>query len=328
VKKNTKPLKVAFFGTPAFAVESLEAILNSDHEVVGVVTVPDKPAGRGRKLRPSEVKKAAERHGLPILQPAKLKDEAFLQALKDWDADVFVVVAFRILPREVWQMPPKGTFNLHASLLPDYRGAAPINWVIINGEKETGVTTFFIDDKVDTGAIIMQKALPVAPDETASSLHDKLKTAGARLVVDTLDAIAQNQVTPQPQRHLPTPHPAPKLNPHNTRIDWNKSGVAIERLIRGLADYPGAWTEIYIKDKPKKWLIYRAQFVPETHAYAPKTLVLDGKTLKIAVPDGWILPLEVKEEGKKRMKISDYINGIVNNFSNIRIDETKSIKNT
>jgi len=320
VKKNNKPLKIVFFGTPEFAVPSLEALLDSPHEVVGVVTVPDKPAGRGRKLRPSAVKRAAMAHGLPLLQPARLKDPAFLEQLRQWDADVFVVVAFRILPREVWQMPPKGTFNLHASLLPDYRGAAPINWVIINGESKTGVTTFFIDDKIDTGEIIAQKEIPVAPDETASSLHDKLMRLGADLVGETVDRIAAGDLQTVPQRHIPTLHPAPKLTPQNTRIDWQREGAFLERFIRGLADYPGAWTYLQVKNQPKKWFIYRARFVPEKHEMPVKTMLLEGKKLKIALKDGWLYPLEVKEEGKKRMKISDYINGIVNNFSNIRLD--------
>ena len=319
MKKNDG-LRVVFFGTPDFARASLDAIMQSPHKVVGVVTVPDKPAGRGRKLKESAVKRYAREKNLPLLQPENLKDPDFLAGLKKWNADVFVVVAFRILPREVWNMPPLGTFNLHASLLPDYRGAAPIHWALINGEKKTGVTVFFIDDKVDTGAIIDQIPVDIEPGETAGSLHDKLMEKGAGLVVDTLDRLAEGKVTTIPQRHLTAPHKAPKLKPANTRIDWTKPGDEILRLIRGLSPHPGAWTVARYRDRPKKWIIYDAAFVPEKHVFPPKTLIIRDKKLKIAVPDGFIEPLLIKEEGRKAMNNSEFLNGLINNFSKISLD--------
>ncbi len=317
--KKDDGLRVVFFGTPDFATASLDAIMQSPHRVVGVVTVPDKPAGRGRKLKASAVKRYALEKGLPVLQPEKLKDPEFLVQLKKWNADVFVVVAFRILPEEVWKMPPKGTFNLHASLLPDYRGAAPINWAVINGEERTGVTTFFIDDKVDTGEIIHQIPVDISPGETAGSLHDKLMKTGAGLVVDTLDAIARGKVQTKVQRHIRAPHKAPKLKPSNTRIDWEKPGKEIQRLIRGLSPYPGAWTEVSYKGKPQKWIIYEADFEAENHALPPKTLEIRDKKFKIAVPDGWIIPLSIKQEGRKTLTNSEFLNGIINNISKIKI---------
>ena len=314
----SKGLNIVFFGTPDFAAGVLQEILKSPHQVAGVVTTPDKPAGRGRKLRPSAVKQLALENNLPVLQPANLKDPVFLKNLRALNADVFVVVAFRILPRVVWEMPPKGTFNLHASLLPDYRGAAPINWAIINGEKQTGVTTFFIDDRIDTGEIIAQTPVDIAPDETAGTLHDKLMHAGARLTLQTLDRLAAGKVETRKQSHIPTPHPAPKLNKDNTRIHWNRPVTEIERLIRGLAPYPGAWTQVLRNGTSEKWYIYSAGIEQNKPDLPPGTAVLDGKKLKIAASDGWILPQTLKPQAKKTMPVKDFLNGI-----RYRLDDLK-----
>ncbi len=307
---NRQGLKIVFFGTPDFAAGVLQEILHSPHHVAGVVTTPDKPAGRGRKLRPSAVKRLAVEKQLPLLQPAKLKDPDFLEKLRAWNADVFVVVAFRILPRAVWEMPPLGTFNLHASLLPDYRGAAPINWAIINGEKQTGVTTFFIDDRIDTGEIIAQIPVDIAPDETAGTLHDKLMHTGARLTLQTLDMLAAGKVETRKQAHIPSPHPAPKLTKENTRIRWNRPAAEIERLIRGLSPYPGAWTQAVRKNQAEKWYIYSAGIDNNRPDLPPGTAVLAKKTLKIAAADAWIVPKILKPQAKKAMLAKDFLNGI------------------
>lgn len=232
----TNNLRIIFMGTPAFASYTLEQLLENKYNVVAVITAPDKPAGRGQKLRSSDVKKVALKHGLPILQPPNLKNERFHTALKAFNADVQVVVAFRMLPKAVWQMPSKGTFNLHASLLPNYRGAAPINWAIINGEEKTGVTTFFIDEKIDTGEIILQKEIAIASEETAGSLHDKLMNEGSHLIKATLDRILKGDITTTKQpKEVDASKQAPKLKKENCRIDWNLSSREIIQHIRGLS---------------------------------------------------------------------------------------------
>ncbi len=309
-----KPLRIIFFGTPAFAVESLKAIHQQGHEIAAVITAPDKPAGRGKKLRESEVKKYAKTHGLPLLQPVKLKSIELVEELKALNPDVGVVVAFRILPRKVFEIPRFGTFNLHASLLPDYRGAAPINHAIINGETQTGVTTFFIDDHIDTGSILMQKSVEIHPDDNAGSLHDRLMKEGAQLVIKTLEAIAENNIIPQPQDHTKVLHKAPKLTKENTRIDWTLPGQQIRNFIRGLSPYPGAWTITrFQNNREKRSFIYDACFIPVTHSLVPGQAIYDQKTVKIAAKDGFIIPHSIKFEGKKQIDNLELFNGTQSN---------------
>ncbi len=310
--------RIVFMGTPEFAVEALDKILKEDYNVVGVVTAADKPAGRGKKIKKSAVKEFAEKKGLKILQPTNLKSKDFLKELKELKPDIQVVVAFRMLPKEVWQLPPMGTFNLHASLLPDYRGAAPINWAIINGETQTGVSTFFIDEKIDTGEIIKQIEVPISPDENASSLHDKLKSLGADLIIDTLDLISSGKVKTSPQPKLDLPKKAPKLTKENTRINWDLGGKKIYDFIRGLSLYPGAWSELEIDGDKRKLILYKASFIPEKHLYPNRKIIASKKQLKIAVKDGYIVPEIIKLQGKKMMDIASFLNGI-RNKENLKI---------
>ncbi len=268
-KTGKKSPQIVFMGTPDFAVESLKALIEQDYNVVGVVTVPDKPAGRGYKLQPSPVKRYALKQGLPLLQPEKLRDPRFLEELKGWKADLQVVVAFRMLPEVVWGMPPMGTFNLHASLLPRYRGAAPINWAIINGESETGVTTFSLSHEIDTGHIIFQEKTAIGETDTAGSLHDRLMTMGARLVLKTVNAITEGTAPSIPQSELVTSEailtPAPKIFTGDCRIDWNQGVKKIYNLIRGLSPYPAAWTILYPggDEKPLRVKIYACEIVED-----------------------------------------------------------------
>jgi len=307
----TQKPRIVFMGTPEFAVATLKALTEHQYNVVGVITVPDKPAGRGKKLRKSAVKQYAEKLGLPVLQPTNLKSEEFNNQLQALKPDLQIVVAFRMLPKIVWQLPKLGTFNLHASLLPDYRGAAPINWAIINGEQETGVTTFFIDDKIDTGEIILQEKVPITPDENASALHDKLMETGSELVLKTVDLISEKKIKTIPQPKLEIPKKAPKLNKDNTRINWNEKGKRINNLIRGLSMYPGAWTELQIDHKPpQKLIIYKSFFEPEHHHHRIGSIIMNKKNLKIAVKDGYIYPELIKLQGKKMMPVKDFLNGI------------------
>ena len=301
-------MRIVFFGTPEFAVESLDAIVNSRHEVAAVVTVPDRQAGRGQKVVFSAVKQYAVDHGLPLLQPEKLRDEAFLEALRGFGADMFVVVAFRMLPEAVWNMPPHGTFNLHASLLPRYRGAAPINWAIINGEKETGVTTFLLNHKIDEGSILLQERTPIAPDETAETLHDRLAAMGRQLVVRTLDAIADGTVEPQPQQGEACP--APKIFKDDCRIDFSRTPEEVDRFVRGLSPYPAA---IMMMRSPEgeqvPFKVFRVE--PEkADEIVPGTLICDGKkVLKIAVTGGFVRILELQIAGKRKNFIEDFLRG-------------------
>ena len=305
--------RIVFMGTPEFAVAHLKKLVENDYNVVGVITAVDKPAGRGKKLHESPVKKYARSAGLPVLQPKNLKSDDFIRELKKWQPDLQVVVAFRMLPEVVWRLPARGTFNMHASLLPDYRGAAPINWAIINGEKETGVTTFFIDDKIDTGEIILQEKVPVEAHDNAGSLHDKLMEKGSDLVLQTVDLITQGKVKTTPQPQVEMPKKAPKLNRENTRIDWRQPAEKIHNLIRGLAMYPGAWTEIsFGNDSPRKFIIYKSRFENIPHHELPGTITADKKNMKIAVADGYIYPETVKLQGKKQMDIVSFLNGIRN----------------
>ncbi len=310
--KETKKPKIVFFGTPDFAVESLKRILNEGYHVEAVVTAPDKPAGRGKKIKESEVKQFAKAQGLRILQPQNLKSPEFITTLKELAPDVGVIVAFRMLPEAVWSLPRYGTFNLHASLLPDYRGAAPIHHAIINGEKITGVTTFFIDNKIDTGAIIGQIPVRIGDEDNFGTLYEKLKNTGAGLVVDTLKNIEKGTVVTRPQDDSKALHPAPKLNKENTRIDWTQPANKIYNFIRGLSPYPGAWAKVELDGKIKRIIIYKADFQIKKHEENPGKTLISGKNLLIAVSDGYILPLELKLEGKKQMPVKSFINGLKN----------------
>jgi len=303
-------LRLVFMGTPQFAVGILDAILKNNFEVAAVITAPDKPAGRGQKVKYSDVKEYALNNNLKILQPTNLKDESFLEELRALHANVQVVVAFRMLPEAVWRMPNKGTFNLHASLLPNYRGAAPINWAIINGETKTGVTTFFIDDKIDTGAIILSKETDILPQENVEQLHDKLLELGKTAVIDTLNAIAQNNIKTTKQPETEDLKTAYKLNKENCKIDWTKPGNQIYNQIRGLSPYPTAWT--WVQDQSNEWnvKIYDAVFTPQKHDFEVGTWLATKKEIKVAVNDGFIEIMSLQFPGKKRMKPHELLNGI------------------
>ncbi|HEX5153157.1 MAG TPA: methionyl-tRNA formyltransferase [Parafilimonas sp.] len=312
-----KNLRVVFMGTPEFAVASLDALVNAGCNIVGVITAPDKPAGRGMQLQQSAVKKYAVEKGLAILQPEKLKNLDFINELRSLQADVQVVVAFRMLPELVWNMPPMGTINVHASLLPQYRGAAPINWAIINGEKETGITTFKLQHEIDTGNILLQEKISIGEKETAGELHDKLKELGASLIVKTIEEIANGSIKERPQltNHHSPPipafdgtgiHHAPKLNTDICKINWNKTAAGIFNLVRGLSPYPTAFT--YLDDKILK--IYIAEKEITEHHNQIGSVHTDGKTfLKFACADGFIHCTDIQLQGKKRMNIQDFLRG-------------------
>lgn len=301
-------LRIVFMGTPDFAVGSLKQLLEAGFKVVGVITAPDRPAGRGRKLQESAVKQFAVKHQLKVLQPTNLKDEAFLKDLKSLDANLQVVVAFRMLPKVVWQMPAYGTFNLHASLLPQYRGAAPINWAIINGETKTGVTTFFIDEKIDTGNIILQKGANIRPEDNAGDLHDRLMELGAHLVVHTCKQIEAGTVSLQKQDESMELKPAPKIHKDTCRIDWNSSMMDIYNHIRGLSPYPGAWTELVNDGKAEPMKIFRTEMETSEHNYIVGKLVVEKKSLKVAVKEGYLNLLELQLPGKRRMQVNEVLN--------------------
>jgi methionyl-tRNA formyltransferase len=303
-----KNLRIVYMGTPEFAVPALEKLVEAGWNVVGVITAPDKPQGRGQKLVGSPVKEAAEKLGLHILQPTNLKNPEFQQELKDLNADLQIVVAFRMLPEAVWNMPPLGTFNLHASLLPNYRGAAPINWAIINGEKETGVTTFFLKHEIDTGSIIFQEKITINPEDDLGTVYENLMNIGADLVVRTVDAISKNEVNPSIQDESKALHHAPKIFKETCKIDWTKSSESIHNLVRGLSPYPAAWTEF--QDKTCK--IFKTSFsdvnLAEKEAGEWET---DGKTyLRFQTGAGTLEILELQLEGKKRMKIDELLRGL------------------
>ena len=295
-------------GTPEFAVPALEKLVENGWNVVGVITAPDKPQGRGQKLEGSPVKQAAERLGLHILQPTNLKNPEFQQELKDLKADLQIVMAFRMLPEAVWNMPPLGTFNLHASLLPDYRGAAPINWAIINGETETGVTTFFLKHEIDTGSIIFQEKVPIMPEDDLGTIYEKLMTIGAKLVVQTVEAISKNEVNPQVQDESKARHHAPKIFKETGKIDWTQSAESIHNLVRGLSPYPAAWTEF--QDKTCK--IFKSRMEKEDLSGKQSgEWITDGKSfLKFQTGSGTLEILELQLEGKKRMKIDEFLRGL------------------
>ena len=304
-----KSLKVIFFGTPEFAKTSLEAIHQSHHEVVGVVTVADKASGRGQKIHQSAVKEFAVQNNLPVFQPEKLRDPEFLENIKNLNADVFVVVAFRMMPKILFEMPEMGTFNLHASLLPDYRGAAPINYAVINGEKKTGATTFFINEKIDEGNILLQKELKISPEENAGELHDRLMEMGAKLVVETLDGLSENSIQEKPQPMVENPKNAFKIFKEDTRIAWNQNAETVHNFIRGMSPYPAAFTTIKIGEDEKFLKIYKGSFEKITHDKNPGSLEIDKHLFKIYTQDGFYLPEELQLEGKKRMSVKDFLNG-------------------
>ncbi|CAL2076940.1 methionyl-tRNA formyltransferase [Tenacibaculum sp. 190524A05c] len=303
-----KDLRIVFMGTPDFAVTILKKLIEDKYNVVGVITAPDKPAGRGRKLNQSAVKKYALTQDLPILQPTNLKSEDFLAELKDLNVDLQIVVAFRMLPTVVWKMPKEGTFNLHASLLPEYRGAAPINWAIINGETKTGVTTFFIDDKIDTGEIILKSEIEIKEDEIVGELHDRLMYLGADLVTKTVDLISSGEVKTTKQPELEE-KAAPKLFPHNCKVDWTKSVSEIYNHIRGLNPYPAAWTNIKNGENEISAKIYGVDKELSDHNLKAGTIVTTKKELKVAVKDGYLIINEIKLSGKKMLDIPSLLNG-------------------
>ena len=315
---NYKDLRIVFMGTPEFAVASLEALVKAKCNIVGVITAPDKPAGRGMKVTESAVKKYAVRHHLKVLQPEKLKNIEFLEELRSLNADLQIVVAFRMLPESVWNMPPLGTINLHGSLLPQYRGAAPINWAVINGEKETGVTTFKLKHEIDTGNILMQESFPIDETETASDVHDKMKEIGARVLVETVKGIADGTLEERQQTTVDGQQSsvvssqssslkhAPKIFTETCNIDWRRSIDEIQNLIRGLSPFPGAFTEL--GDKTIK--IYKSEKELSLPTSKSGRWESDGKTyLKFAAKDGYILLKDVQLEGKKRMLIEDFLRG-------------------
>ncbi len=308
-------MKIIYMGTPEFAVAPLEALLKEGFEIAAVVTAPDKPAGRGKKLQSPPVKTCALEHGLTVLQPEKLKDPVFLEKLRSFHADLQIVVAFRMLPEEVWAMPPRGTFNLHASLLPQYRGAAPINHVIINGEKETGLTTFFIDKEIDTGRIILQRKMAIDPGLTAGELHDRMMAEGARLVVDTARMIAEGRAEAVSQESIAGNtgplKTAPKIFPEDTLIDWSAGARQICDFIRGLSPYPGARAILQKENGEKVPLkIYYARCSGENHQLTPGTIRTDGKNqLSVAAGDGFVHITDLLQPGKKRMDVENFLRG-------------------
>lgn len=303
-----KGFRIVFMGTPEFAVTIVKALVENQYNIVGVVTAPDKPSGRGRKLNESAVKIYARSQNIPVLQPTNLKNESFIAELRSLNADLQIVVAFRMLPKVVWSMPVYGTFNLHASLLPDYRGAAPIHWAIINGEQKTGVTTFFIDENIDTGAIILQKETGIREDETVGELHETLMHLGADLVLETIDLIASGKANPKKQPSTDT-KTAPKLYPDTCKIDWNKPIYEVYNKIRGLNPFPAAWS--YLKNGEELIMakIYAVEKIIETHTLKPGSIILSKKQLKVAVKGGYINILEIKLSGKKKMDSASLING-------------------
>lgn len=312
-------LKIVFFGTPEFAVASLDRLVSDGYNVVGAVTMPDKPAGRGHKLYQSPVKEYAVAHDIPLLQPAKLKDEAFLESLRSFHADLFIVIAFRMLPEAVWQMPPLGTFNLHASLLPRYRGAAPINWAVINGDTETGVTTFFLKHEIDTGDILRQERVEILPEDNVGDVHDRLMNLGAELTLDTVRHIISGDLKPVPQSELlhgEEATPAPKIFKETCRIDWDRQATEIHNLVRGLSPYPAAWSEIHDAENPDAAPLVIKIFktatgnLPKRDVTAPGTIDISGGHMTVGCGDGQAIEiLELQPAGKRRMGASEFLRG-------------------
>ena len=304
---NYKDIRIIFMGTPEFAVVSLDKLVTAGCNIVAVITAPDKPAGRGMEMQFSAVKKYAVEKGLTVLQPDKLKHPDFIEQLKSLNADLQIVVAFRMLPEIVWNMPPMGTLNLHGSLLPQYRGAAPINWAIINGEAYTGVTTFKLKHEIDTGDILLTEKIPLTKNETAGTLHDKMKVVGADLLLKTVIGLSENSILETPQNHQAVLKNAPKIFTENCIIDWNKTGVEINQLIKGLSPYPAAFTHL----NEKKLKIFAAEIEwCNTNSIEKGTYQTDGKNyLKFSCADGFLIINDLQLEGKKRMPISDFLRG-------------------
>lgn len=310
---EAKKMRIVFMGTPEFASTSLRRLVAEGYNIVAVVTTPDKPAGRGQKLHESDVKLTAKELGLPILQPEKLRDEEFLANLKALDVDLGIVIAFRMLPEVVWAMPRYGTFNLHASLLPEYRGAAPINWAIINGDTRTGVTTFLLNHEIDKGAIIEQEPVDILPEDNIGTLYDKLMYVGADLVLRTVDKIAEGGYTTIEQMGVDesTLRPAPKIFKEDGRIDWSRGVVDIQNLVRGLSPYPAAWSPIFKSGEECGSLkIFATHIEPAMMSVAPGGVKSDGKSyVAVAAADGWVYLDEVQMAGKRRMAIKDLLLG-------------------
>ncbi len=302
-------LRIVFMGTPAFAVSILHDLVEQNYNIVAVLTAPDKPAGRGRKLQQSAVKKYAIAANIPILQPTNLKNPKFIEELATYKANLQIVVAFRMLPKIVWQMPQFGTFNLHASLLPNYRGAAPINWVLINGESKTGVTTFFIDEKIDTGAIIFQDETAISPTENAGTLHDTLMHLGSLLVIKTVNAIANHTVTTTIQPQLKNLKTAYKLTKENCKIDWNASLETIYNKIRGLSPYPGAWSFLTNKEEKITVKIFAASTKIKQHHLKIGSITIVEKQIQVAVKNGFIIIQEIQLPGKRKLDTKALLNG-------------------
>ena len=302
-------LKVVFFGTPDFARASLEAIHTSAHEVVGVVTVADKASGRGQKVHQSPVKTYAVEHDLPLFQPEKLRNEEFLSQIQSLNADIFVVVAFRMMPKVLFSMPRLGTFNLHASLLPDYRGAAPINYAVINGETKSGVTTFFINEKIDEGNILLQAETEISPEDNAGTLHDRLMEIGAKLVVETLNGLAEGKLTEIPQNQKENPKTAYKIFKEDTKIDWEKEVEVIHNFIRGMSPYPAAFTILEVGGEQKILKIFKGKFQKIEHSKECGEIEISKNEFKIYAENGVYFPEELQLEGKKRMNLKDFLNG-------------------
>ncbi|MGN6265427.1 MAG: methionyl-tRNA formyltransferase [Ginsengibacter sp.] len=299
-------LRIIFMGTPEFAVPSLDLLYKAGYNIVSVVTAPDKPAGRGMKLSESEVKKYAVKNNLKVLQPDKLKDPDFIEELRQLNADLQVVVAFRMLPEMVWKMPPLGTINLHASLLPQYRGAAPINWAIINGEKETGVTTFKLQQEIDTGNILLQEKIKISHNETAGTLHDKMKSVGAAILLKTIQQLLNGSLHEHPQHHTTSLHPAPKIFSKDCKINWDQNVDDVFNFIRGLSPYPAAFTFL----QGKKLKIFSGEKQQQAGLKSAGDYVTDNKSyLKFAAKDGYISIKELQLEGKKRMDVVDFLRG-------------------
>jgi methionyl-tRNA formyltransferase len=298
--------RIVFMGTPDFAVASLQALVEHGYHVVAVVTAPDKPAGRGMQLKASAVKEYALSQNLPVLQPEKLKNPEFLEALKSYNADLQIVVAFRMLPEMVWNMPEMGTVNVHASLLPQYRGAAPINWAIINGEKETGVTTFRLKHEIDTGNILLQAKTPILPEDNIGTVYEKLMRQGAQLLLQTVNGLVNNTISEQPQQETGASKHAPKIFKEDCQVNWEHTAEAVHNLVRGLSPYPAAFTTL----EGKQLKLFTTSWKQEAHQQLPGQYQTDGKTfLRFAAADGWVDALDVQYEGKKRMLIGDFLRG-------------------
>ncbi|WP_187263290.1 methionyl-tRNA formyltransferase [Pontibacter beigongshangensis] len=300
-------LRIVFMGTPDFAVPTLQILVENKYKIVAVITAPDKPAGRGQKLQQSPVKEYAVSQQIPVLQPTNLKSEDFLEELRSYRANLQIIVAFRMLPEVVWAMPELGTFNIHGSLLPQYRGAAPINWAIINGEKETGVTSFFLKHEIDTGDLLFQERVPVLEEDDFGTVYEKLKHEGAKLALRTVQAIEQGQVQPQPQQHTGEMKHAPKIYKETCQINWNQPAVQIRNFIRGLSPYPAAWTRL----QDKTFKIFKTEVLPDAaYDLAPGQIRTDNKTfLHVQTADGALAIHDLQMEGKKRMQLADFLRG-------------------